>query len=167
MQRNGVQPFESYSGLSNRSISELRPMEAAKMIPNLAIFGRPIQEGMLTVTCINRVILRKATYSIHFGPAGPVSLLRFTQTRHRNGDAKRLRKSNRKRRHQTGIVHYPREAAPGGIAEALSGARAKTMFGGVEILGEAWQARRTQRWQCTAKEGSCGSKGSSICMWHS
>ena len=45
-------------------------MEAAKMIPNLAIFGRPIQEGMLTVTCINRVILRKATYSIHFGPAG-------------------------------------------------------------------------------------------------
>ena len=24
------------------------------------------------------------------------------------------------------------------------------MFGGVEILGEAWQARRTQRWQCTA-----------------
>ena len=70
MLRNGVQPFESYSGLSNRSISELRPMEAAKMIPNLAIFGRPIQDGMLTVTCINRVILRKATYSIHFGPAG-------------------------------------------------------------------------------------------------
>ena len=69
MLRNGVQPFESYSGLSNRSISELRPMEAAKMIPNLAIFGRPIQEGMLTVTCINRVIFRKATYSIHFGPA--------------------------------------------------------------------------------------------------
>ena len=65
-----MQPFESYLGLSNRSISELRPMEAAKMIPNLAIFGRPIQEGMLTVTCINRVILRKATYSIHFGPAG-------------------------------------------------------------------------------------------------
>ncbi len=70
MLRNGVQPFESYFGLSNRSISELRPMEAAKMIPNLAIFGRPIQEGMLTVTCINRVILHKATYSIHFGPAG-------------------------------------------------------------------------------------------------
>ena len=70
MLRNGVRPFESYFGLSNRSISELRPMEAAKMIPNLAIFGRPIREGMLSVTCINRVILRKATYSIHFGPAG-------------------------------------------------------------------------------------------------
>ena len=70
MLRNGVHPLDSYLGLSNRSISELRPMEAAKMIPNLAIFGRPIQEGMLTVTCINRVILRKATYSIHFGPAG-------------------------------------------------------------------------------------------------
>ena len=70
MLRNGVQPFESYFGLSNRTISELRPMESAKMIPNLAIFGRPIQEGMLTATCINRVILRKTTYSIHFGPAG-------------------------------------------------------------------------------------------------
>lgn len=70
MLRNGVQPFESSFGLSNRSIPELRPMEAAKMIPNLAIFGRPIHEGTLTVTCINRVILRKATYSIHFGPAG-------------------------------------------------------------------------------------------------
>ena len=53
--------LDSYLGLSNRSIFELRPMEAAKMIPNLAIFSRPNQEGMLTVTCINRVILRKAT----------------------------------------------------------------------------------------------------------
>ena len=70
MLRNGVQPFESSFGLSNRSIPGLRPMEAAKMIPNLAIFGRPIHEGTLTITCINRVILRKATYSIHFGPAG-------------------------------------------------------------------------------------------------
>ena len=70
MLRNGVQPFKSHFGLSNRSISELRPMEAAKMIPNLAIFGRPIQEGTLTVTCINRVVLRKAVYSVHFGPAG-------------------------------------------------------------------------------------------------
>ena len=70
MLRNGVQPFESCFGLSNRSIPELRSMEAAKMIPNIAIFGRPIQEGTLTVTCINRAILHKAAYSIHFGPAG-------------------------------------------------------------------------------------------------
>ena len=70
MLRNGVQPLESHFGLSNRTIPELRPMEAAKIIPNLAIFGHPIQAGMLTVTCINRVILRQASYSIHFGPAG-------------------------------------------------------------------------------------------------
>lgn len=68
--RNGVQPFESYFGLSKRSIPQLRAMEAAKMIPNYAIFGRPIQEEKLTVTSINRVFIRKATYSIHFGPAG-------------------------------------------------------------------------------------------------
>ena len=70
MLRNGVQPFESCFGLSNRSNPELRPVEAAKMIPNLAIFGYPIQEGILTVSCINRVILRQANYSIHFGPPG-------------------------------------------------------------------------------------------------
>ena len=70
MLRNGVQPLETYFGLSKRSMPQLRPMEAAKMVPNFAIFGRPIQEGVLTVTSINRVILRKATYSIHFGPAG-------------------------------------------------------------------------------------------------
>ena len=70
MLRNGVYPFESYFGLSVRSIPELRPIEGAKMIPNLAVFGRPIQNGVLTVTSINRVILRKAAYSIHFGPAG-------------------------------------------------------------------------------------------------
>lgn len=70
MLRNGVQPFESYLGLSKRSIPQLRAMEAAKMIPNYAIFGWPIQEEKLTVTSINRVFIRKATYSIHFGPAG-------------------------------------------------------------------------------------------------
>ena len=70
MLRNGVQPLDAYFGLSNRSVPELRPVEAAKIIPNFAIFGRPIREGLLTVTSINRVILRKATYSIHFGPAG-------------------------------------------------------------------------------------------------
>ena len=70
MLRNGMQPFESLFGLSNRSIPELRPAEAAKIVPNLAIFGRPIQENILTVSCINRVFLRKATYSIQFGPAG-------------------------------------------------------------------------------------------------
>ena len=70
MLRNGVQPLESHFGLSNRSIPALRSMEAAKMVPNLAIFGHPIQVGMLTVTSINRVILRQASYSIHFGPAG-------------------------------------------------------------------------------------------------
>ena len=60
------------------------------MIPNLAIFGRPIQEGTLTVTCINRAILRKAAYSIHFGPLAckPVA---FHTTHHKGGDARCLR----------------------------------------------------------------------------
>ena len=70
MLRNGMLPFDTSYGLSNRSELALKDREAAKMIPNLAIFGRPIQEDVLTVTSINRVILRQAAYVVHFGPAG-------------------------------------------------------------------------------------------------
>ena len=70
MLRNGVQPFDTYFGLSSRSIPGHRPTEAAKMIPNLSIFGRPIQQCTVTVTSINRVILYETNYSVRFGHAG-------------------------------------------------------------------------------------------------
>lgn len=38
-------------------------------VKNVAIFGRPIAEVTVTVDCIDRVILKKVIYDIHFGPA--------------------------------------------------------------------------------------------------
>ncbi|HEY8436670.1 MAG TPA: RES family NAD+ phosphorylase [Haloplasmataceae bacterium] len=38
-------------------------------IKNIAIFGRPIENGLLRIECINRLMLKHVEYSYHFGPA--------------------------------------------------------------------------------------------------
>jgi hypothetical protein len=42
----------------------------AQMIPNFAIFGRPIEQGDVAVQCINRLILNQVQYDLVFGPVG-------------------------------------------------------------------------------------------------
>ena len=69
MLRNGVKPFETTYGIWHRRIPQYREFEESKISPNYAIFGRPIEEGLLEVQCINRVVLSKVVYSVHFGPA--------------------------------------------------------------------------------------------------
>lgn len=66
--RNGVKPFETTYGLSNRVIPRYKELEAAKVTTNFAIFGRPIQDGLVDVVCVNRVVLHAVHYSAHFGP---------------------------------------------------------------------------------------------------
>lgn len=66
--RSGEVPFETSFGLSNRVIPGGEEREAAKLIPNLAIFGRPIEAGKVEVVGKNRVILRKVDYELRFGP---------------------------------------------------------------------------------------------------
>ena len=68
MLRNGVKPFETTYGISNRTIPQYRNFEESKISANLAIFGRPIEEGILKVSCINRILLSTVSYSVHFGP---------------------------------------------------------------------------------------------------
>ena len=68
MLRNGVKPFETTYGISHRKIPRYREFEKAKLSANIAIFGRPIQEGLIKITCINRIVLSKVSYSVHFGP---------------------------------------------------------------------------------------------------
>ena len=46
------------------------PVEYGEKIQNIAIFGRPIKEGILQVSCINRVILQQSSYVIKMGPVG-------------------------------------------------------------------------------------------------
>ena len=68
MLRNGVKPFETTYGISHRRIPQYREFEQAKASANFAIFGRPIEEGLINVCCINRVVLSTVFYSVHFGP---------------------------------------------------------------------------------------------------
>ena len=43
--------------------------EDSKISPNYAIFGRPVEERLVDVQCVNRVVLSTVVYSVHFGPA--------------------------------------------------------------------------------------------------
>jgi len=66
----GGMPFETVYGISHRRIPRLQEFERAKTIPNLAIFGRPVETGKVKVRCINRLIVHRVEYGIHFGPVG-------------------------------------------------------------------------------------------------
>ena len=68
--RTGGMPFETVYGISNRQLSSLAEYERSKIAPNVAIFGRPVSEGIVAVTSINRLIISRAEYSFHFGPVG-------------------------------------------------------------------------------------------------
>ena len=69
MLRNGVKPFETTYGISHRRIPQYREFEDSKISPNYAIFGRPVEERLVDVQCVNRVVLSTVVYSVHFGPA--------------------------------------------------------------------------------------------------
>lgn len=66
--RIGVMPFETVYGISHRRIPQYKEYEQAKAIPNLAIFGRPIEQKTVVVETINKLILNRVTYHFHFGP---------------------------------------------------------------------------------------------------
>ena len=67
--RTGGRPFETAYGLSLRRFHPQSEQYAkAYMIPNFALFGRPIKESRVTVKCINRIILTQIGYLGHFGP---------------------------------------------------------------------------------------------------
>ena len=70
MLRTGFMPFETVFGISHRKIERFADRERAKAIPNMAVFGRPIDEGLVQVKCINRLRLERVAYHYHFGPVG-------------------------------------------------------------------------------------------------
>lgn len=67
--RTGGHPFETSYGLSLRRILPERDKYAeAFTIQNFALFGRPLESGLVRVQCINRLILTQIGYLGHFGP---------------------------------------------------------------------------------------------------
>ena len=51
------------SGFSETTVEDA-PLD---WLASLGVVCRPIEEGLLTVACINRVILGTVIYSVHFG----------------------------------------------------------------------------------------------------
>jgi hypothetical protein len=68
--RVGCQPFETAYGISIRKLPVLAESARQQILPNLAIFGRPIAQGFVAVRSINRVILNRVDYDLIFGPVG-------------------------------------------------------------------------------------------------
>ncbi|MYN04401.1 RES domain-containing protein [Pseudoduganella sp. DS3] len=67
--RTGGYPFETAYGLSVRRFAPQREQYAeAYTIPNFALFGRPLEDGLVRAECINRLILTQIGYLGHFGP---------------------------------------------------------------------------------------------------
>lgn len=66
--RTGAIPFETVLGISVRKLSLFNEYSNAQVIPNIALFGKPISENKVKVKCINRVVLNMVKYDIQFGP---------------------------------------------------------------------------------------------------
>jgi hypothetical protein len=69
--RTGGPFLETVYGLSTRVFPGASNRESRKVVPNIALFGRPIADGDVIVACINRLYLRQAEYDLGFGPAIP------------------------------------------------------------------------------------------------
>lgn len=66
--RSGGMPFETTYGISHRLIPQLQEHEKSKIIQNLGLFGKPLEESKITIKCINRLVLHTVEYGVHFGP---------------------------------------------------------------------------------------------------
>lgn len=66
--RLGAMPLRTTYGLSHRRIPQLQASEQSFAVPNLAVFGRPIEAGLVKVKCINKLVLSRVGYEFHFGP---------------------------------------------------------------------------------------------------
>lgn len=68
--RTGGTPFDTIYGISIRRFPQLAQYAKAQSVPNIALFGRPIEQGVVVVKCINKVVLNRVEYDLLFGPAG-------------------------------------------------------------------------------------------------
>jgi hypothetical protein len=66
--RTGAAPFDTAFGISVRRFPSAEAHVKATVIENVALFGRPIHEGIVKVRCINRAVLNQAQYDVIFGP---------------------------------------------------------------------------------------------------
>ncbi|MCK9207960.1 MAG: RES family NAD+ phosphorylase [Salinivirgaceae bacterium] len=66
--RTGAMPFDTVYGISIRRLPNYKQYAKSQIIQNIALFGRPINEGIVNVKCINKLSLNRVIYDYHFGP---------------------------------------------------------------------------------------------------
>lgn len=66
--RTGALAYDTVYGMSIRRLAPLKEYAQSQVLPNVALFGRPIEERKVKVECINRVVLTRVNYDITFGP---------------------------------------------------------------------------------------------------
>lgn len=66
---HGERPFQTVYGITRRRFEGARDYEQSLSVPNLALFGYPIAEGMVEVDTINRLVINRVAYEFHHGPA--------------------------------------------------------------------------------------------------
>jgi hypothetical protein len=67
--RSGSMPFETVYGLSVRRFPDAAQYAMSGIFSNVALFGHPVKEGSLEVTCVDRLVIHKVHYDFRFGPA--------------------------------------------------------------------------------------------------
>lgn len=68
---HGERSFQTVYGITRRRFKEARNHEQSLSVPNLALFGYPISDGMVEVDTISRLVISRVAYEFHHGPAMP------------------------------------------------------------------------------------------------
>jgi hypothetical protein len=66
--RTGRMPIETAYGISLRRFKGHEAHANTQIVPNLALFGRPVAAGSVSVECVSRLVLTKIIYDGVFGP---------------------------------------------------------------------------------------------------
>ena len=67
--RSGAMPFETVYGITVRRFPNAARYATWGIFSNVALFGRPLKEGILEVACVDRLVIHKVHYDFRFGPA--------------------------------------------------------------------------------------------------
>ena len=68
MLRTGAPALETIWGMSIRRFAEAAEYEKSDFISNIALFGRPISAGDVSVIGRNRLVIRRVSYEFNMGP---------------------------------------------------------------------------------------------------
>lgn len=68
---HGERSFQTIYGITRRLFKDAKSYEQSLSVPNLALFGYPIADGIVEVDSINRLVISRVTYEFHHGPALP------------------------------------------------------------------------------------------------